>query len=169
MRCFDFWTPPLLFFYKGNFILPLIELKCRIKCMQTNFFDIFLSRIIYFGFNFAKYGPICEKTYPQKLLTKILKPPLLYLQKLVPGGTPPPSRDIALSLLLHFFLSCNFPDPLGNDIQRQQHQSQIDGGREMHLIASARLDVTVWSPGPSVNILGDLTTLRIVCSISVLH
>ena len=35
--------------------------------MCTNYIEY---RMIYFSFNLAKYGPICEKTYPQKLVTQ---------------------------------------------------------------------------------------------------
>ena len=45
--------------------------------------------MVYFRFNLAKYGPICEKTYPQKL---------------VAGGTPPPSSDIVTTLALFLIL-----------------------------------------------------------------
>ena len=45
--------------------------------------------MIYFSLNLAKNGPICEKTYPQKLVT---------------WGSPPPSSDIVATFALFLIL-----------------------------------------------------------------
>ena len=48
--------------------------------------------MVYISFNLAKYGPICEKTYLQKLLTKNRQTPAPYPQKLMTLSNP--SSDI---------------------------------------------------------------------------
>ena len=52
--------------------------------------------MVYFSINLAKNGPICEKTCPQKLVTKNCQRGAL----------------VTLSLLLRFFLYCGFPQAL---------------------------------------------------------
>ena len=63
--------------------------------------------MVYFSLNLAKNGPICEKTYPQKLVTKNSQTPPLFPQKLLTGGTPPPSSDIVTTFAL--FLVVRLP------------------------------------------------------------
>ena len=65
--------------------------------------------MVYISFNLANYGPIIEKMYPQKLVTKNHQtpPPPPYPQKLVTGGTqgtPPLSSDIVTTFALFLIL-----------------------------------------------------------------
>ena len=69
--------------------------------------------MVYFCFNLAKNGPVCEKTYPQKLVTKNRQTPP-YPQKLVTGGTPPPSSDIVTTFALFLILRLPLPKSLSS-------------------------------------------------------
>ena len=62
--------------------------------------------MVYFNFNLANNCSICEKTYPQTLVTKNLQTPSNPKSKWL--GVPPPLL-VTLSLLLCFFLYCGFP------------------------------------------------------------
>ena len=60
--------------------------------------------MVYFSFNLAKNGPICGKTYPQKLVTKNRQTPPVPPKASDRGYPPPSSSDIVTTFALFLLL-----------------------------------------------------------------
>ena len=70
MSCFNFWI-------KKTFHYLILKKKMQNKVCVYQLGCNFQFRIIYFILDLAKSGKICEKSYPQKLMTKKPCPPSL--------------------------------------------------------------------------------------------